>query len=114
MDDCIFCKIIAGEIPSEKVYEDEYVYAFKDINPAAPFHALVIPKKHIQSASHVSEEDEVTIGKVFTAIRKIAAQNGLFGEGYRVVTNVGEKAGQTVLHIHFHVLGGRNLQWPPG
>lgn len=112
--DCLFCKIIAGEIPSEKVYEDENVYAFKDINPEAPFHALVIPKKHIQSVSHIEQQDEELVGKVFSAIRKIANENGLDEDGYRVVTNIGENAGQTVLHMHFHVLGKRNLEWPPG
>lgn len=112
--DCLFCKIIAGEIPSEKVYEDENVYAFKDINPEAPFHALVIPKKHIQSVSNVEKQDEELVGKVFSAIRKIADENGLDEDGYRVVTNIGENAGQTVLHMHFHVLGKRNLSWPPG
>lgn len=112
--DCLFCKIIAGEIPSEKVYEDENVYAFKDINPEAPFHALVIPKKHIQSVSHVEKQDEELVGKIFSAIRKIADENGLDEDGYRVVTNIGENAGQTVLHMHFHVLGKRSLEWPPG
>lgn len=112
--DCLFCKIIAGEIPSEKVYEDENVYAFKDINPEAPFHVLVIPKKHIQSVSHVEQQDEELVGKIFSAIRKIADENGLDEDGYRVVTNIGENAGQTVLHMHFHVLGKRNLEWPPG
>lgn len=112
--DCLFCKIIAGEIPSEKVYEDENVYAFKDINPEAPFHALVIPKKHIQSVSHIEQQDEELVGKIFSAIRKIADENGLDEDGYRVVTNIGENAGQTVLHMHFHVLGKRSLEWPPG
>lgn len=112
--DCLFCKIIAGEIPSTKVYEDEYVYAFNDIDPQAPAHVLVIPKKHIQSVSHTEEADAEILGKIFLAVKKIAAELGIDKDGYRVVTNIGEKAGQTVPHLHFHVLGGRSLEWPPG
>lgn len=112
--DCLFCKIIAGEIPSQKIYEDEYVYAFNDISPEAPVHVLVIPKKHIQSVSHIEKEDEKLVGKIFLAIGKIAKETGIDKDGYRVVTNIGENAGQTVKHLHYHVLGGRSLQWPPG
>lgn len=112
--DCLFCKIIAGEIPSTKVYEDEYVYAFNDISPEAPVHVLVIPKKHIQSVSHLEDEDAEIVGKIFLAIKNIAKETGIDKDGYRVVTNMGENAGQTVKHLHYHVLGGRSLEWPPG
>ncbi len=112
MQDCLFCKIIAGEIPSTKIYEDEYVYAFADIAPQAPFHAVVVPKEHICCANKVTAENSHLIGKVFEAIAKIAEQENL--DGYRVVNNCGEKAGQTVFHIHFHLLARRDLGWPPG
>ena len=111
--DCIFCKIINGEIPSAKVYEDEYVYAFNDISPCAPVHVLFIPKKHIQSVSHIESGDEVYVSAIFSAIKKVADELNL-GDGYRVVTNTGDDAGQTVKHLHFHLIGGRSLQWPPG
>lgn len=113
MSDCLFCKIVAGEIPSTKVYEDEYVYAFLDIEPQAPFHAIVIPKEHICCANKIDAENSFLIGKVFEAIAKIAEQENL-EDGYRVVNNCGEKAGQTVFHIHFHILARRDLGWPPG
>jgi len=108
MDNCIFCKIIKGEIPSKKVYEDENVYAFHDINPNAPVHVLVIPKTHIPSISAVDESSIDAISKVMLAIPKIAAQLGL-ENGYRVISNCGEDGGQTVHHIHFHILGGKKL-----
>lgn len=111
--DCLFCKIIAGEIPSEKVYEDNKVFAFKDIDPKAPFHAIVIPKVHITSAQEISEKNSHYIGAVFEAIKKIADENNL-EKGFRVVNNCGEDGGQTVGHIHFHLLARRNLAWPPG
>ena len=114
MDDCIFCKIIAGEIPSEKVYEDEYVYAFSDINPVAPVHILIIPKQHISFINDITPENSGVISKVYEAAAKIAADRGIAAEGYRIVTNCGETAGQTVFHIHFHLLAGRDLTWPPG
>ncbi|MBR6502562.1 MAG: histidine triad nucleotide-binding protein [Clostridia bacterium] len=113
MADCLFCKIAAGEIPSSKIYEDESVYAFSDINPQAPFHAIVIPKEHIASADDINAQNSHLIAKVFEAIAKIAVQENL-EDGYRVVTNCGKDAGQTVGHIHFHVLARRYLQWPPG
>ena len=113
MADCLFCKILAGEIPSTKVYEDDYVYAFKDIDPKAPFHAIVIPKEHIASADDITSENSVLIAKVFEAIAKIAKQENL-ENGYRVVNNCGSDGGQTVHHIHFHLLARRNLAWPPG
>lgn len=111
--DCLFCKIIAGEIPSKKVYEDERVLAFYDIDPKAPVHFLVIPKKHIASASEITAQNSGEVAYIFEIIAKLAKELGL-ESGYRVVTNVGEDAGQTVKHMHFHVLGKRLLAWPPG
>ena len=111
--DCLFCKIIAGTIPSTKVYEDEFVYAFKDINPIAPVHILFIPKTHISGASAVTAENAEVVGRIFTAIAKVAAELKL-ETGFRVVTNCGEDAGQSVPHLHFHLLAGRVLGWPPG
>lgn len=108
MEDCIFCKIIKGEIPSQKVYEDEDILAFKDINPLAPVHILVIPKKHIETTNDLEEVDELIIGKIFTIIKKLAKENNL-ENGYRVVNNCGEDGGQEVKHLHFHLLGGRKL-----
>ena len=109
MEDCLFCKIIKGEIPSTKVYEDEFVYAFKDINPEAPVHILVVPKKHIKSINEIEEIDENLIGKIFLAIEKISKEQGVAEQGYRVISNCGKDAGQTVMHLHFHILGGRKL-----
>ena len=111
--DCLFCKIAAGEIPSTKIYEDEFVYAFADIAPAAPFHAIIIPREHIKSADEINETNSHLIAKVFEAAAKIAKAENL-EKGYRIVNNCGEDGGQTVGHIHFHLLARRNLQWPPG
>ncbi len=111
--DCLFCKIIAGEIPSTKIYEDEYVYAFNDIDPQAPFHVIIVPKKHIVCASDINSDNSVYIAKIFEAVAKIADENNL-EKGYRVVNNCGEEGGQTVMHLHFHLLARRNLAWPPG
>lgn len=111
--DCLFCKILAGEIPSNKVYEDDYVYAFYDIEPQAPVHFLVIPKVHIQSAAQVNGENSIYVAKAYEAIAKIAVELGL-ENGFRVVANVGEDGLQTVQHLHFHVLGKRKMAWPPG
>lgn len=108
MSDCLFCKIISGEIPSQKVYEDDQCFAFKDIAPMAPVHFLVVPKAHFASAAEVTEENEALIGHIYTVIAKLAKEMGFAG-GYRVVTNVGALAGQTVHHIHFHVLSGKQL-----
>ena len=108
MADCLFCKIIAGDIPSKKVYEDENVYAFYDIAPQAPVHILVIPKTHLTSADEVTADNAHLVGAVFNAIPKIAASAGL-ANGYRVITNVGEDGCQSVKHLHFHVLGGKKL-----
>jgi histidine triad (HIT) family protein len=106
--DCLFCKIINGDIPSAKVYEDEFVYAFKDINPQAPVHVLVVPKVHICCADAINAENSVNVAKVFEAIPKIAGDLGL-SNGYRVINNCGEDGCQTVKHIHFHILGGKKL-----
>lgn len=109
MDDCIFCKIINGKIPSNKVYEDDDVLAFKDINPQMPVHIIVIPKKHIKSIADLTIEDEALIGKIFTAINKIAKDLNISEDGFRVISNCGENAGQTVQHLHFHILGGEKM-----
>ena len=109
MSDCLFCKIAAGEIPSNKVYEDEKVLAFRDINPLAPTHILVIPKEHIPSIDALNGENAGAATACLLAIPKIAAQEGLMPGGYRVVSNCGPDAGQTVPHLHFHILGGRKL-----
>ena len=106
--DCIFCRIIAGEIPSSKVYEDERCYAFRDINPQAPVHVLVVPKEHIPSTDGITAENSAYVSAIFEAIPKIAAAEGLSG-GYRVITNCGDDACQTVKHLHFHVMGGKKL-----
>ena len=113
MNDCLFCKIVAGEIPSTKIYEDEFVYAFADIDPQAPFHAIVIPKSHIASTNEITAQNSGLIAKVFEAVAKIAKAENL-ENGYRVVNNCGADGGQTVHHIHFHLLARRNLAWPPG
>ena len=106
--DCIFCKIIAGEIPSAKVYENEYVYAFKDINPMAPVHVLVVPKEHICCADAVNTDNSVYVAKIFEAIPEIAKEMGLTN-GYRIINNCGEDGCQSVKHLHFHILGGKKL-----
>ncbi len=111
--DCLFCKIIAGEIPSKKVYEDEQVYAFYDIDPQAPVHFLVVPKEHISGPSGINEQNEAVVGHIYSVIAMLARELHL-DKGYRVVANCGEEGGQTVGHLHFHVLAGRMLSWPPG
>lgn len=108
MNDCLFCKIIAGEIPSAKVYEDDYVYAFRDINPQAPVHVLVVPKEHIACAAEITAENSACVAKIFEAIPKIAAAEGLTN-GYRIINCCGEDGGQTVYHLHFHLLGGKKM-----
>ena len=108
MADCIFCKIIKGEIPSTKVYEDDKVYAFKDINPQAPVHILVIPKEHIESLNALDEQTAPIVAHIMLVIKKLAKENGL-DNGYRVITNIGDDAGQTVHHLHFHLIGGKTL-----
>ena len=110
--DCLFCSIVAGEIPSNKIYEDENLYAFYDIAPQAPVHFLVIPKEHIPSCGEVTPENSAVVARCFEAIAKITKEMGI--SEYRVVSNCGEQAGQTVPHLHFHVLSGRDMTWPPG
>ena len=112
MSDCLFCKIIAGEIPSSKVYEDELCYAFNDIDPQAPVHFLVIPKEHIGSCGEVTAENAAVVAHIFQVIAKVTREMGI--ESFRVVSNCGEQAGQSVHHLHFHVLAGRDMTWPPG
>ena len=112
MSDCLFCKIVSGEIPSNKVYEDELVYAFHDIAPQAPTHFLVIPKTHIESCGAVTAENASVIAHIFEVIANITKQMGI--SDFRVVSNCVESAGQTVFHLHFHVLAGRDMTWPPG
>ena len=112
--DCVFCKIAAGEIPSKKAYEDDRCLAFYDLDPQAPVHILIIPKEHIESANAITEENASIVGYIFAVIAKIAKEQGFAEEGYRIVNNCGEKAGQTVHHMHFHVLARRDLGWPPG
>ncbi len=111
--DCLFCKIVAGEIPAELVYESDTAIAFRDINPQAPTHVLVIPRKHIASMNDIDPDDHSIVGSLYTAAREIAASEGIADEGYRAVMNCNEAAGQTVFHIHLHVLGGRRMGWPP-
>ena len=111
--DCLFCTIAAGEIPSTKVFENDDVLAFRDIDPQAPFHVIIIPKTHIASAAEITAENSALVAKIFEAAAKIAAEQKLV-KGFRIVTNCGEEGGQTVGHLHFHMLAQRNLAWPPG
>ena len=113
MEDCLFCKIAAGEVPSNKLYEDDQLLAFYDIDPQAPVHFLVIPKKHIASAAALTEEDGALLGHIFATIAKLCKDLGCDG-GYRIVSNVGEDAGQSVKHLHFHVMAKRPMGWPAG
>ncbi len=111
--DCLFCKIIAGEIPSSKVYEDETVFAFADIDPQAPVHVLIVPKQHIKSADEIDESNSAVVAHIFEVAAKIAKEKEL-ADGYRIVNNCGDSAGQTVKHLHFHLMGGRDFTWPAG
>lgn len=111
---CLFCRIVSGEIPAEKVYEDDQVTAFKDINPVAPVHILVIPNSHVASLADVEPAQKDLMGHLLVTFSEIAASQGLAERGYRLVVNCGKEGGQTVGHLHFHLLGGRNLAWPPG
>jgi len=114
MSDCIFCKIIAGEIPATVVHETDDVLAFRDLGPQAPTHVLVIPKRHIATINDMRDSDAELVGKLYLAAQKVAADEGISESGYRTVMNCNEGAGQTVFHMHLHVLGGRPMTWPPG
>ncbi|MDX1334790.1 MAG: histidine triad nucleotide-binding protein [Gammaproteobacteria bacterium] len=114
MSDCIFCKIIAGEIPATVVHETDDVLAFRDLGPQAPTHVLVIPKRHISTINDMQDSDAELVGKLYLAAQKVAADEGISESGYRTVMNCNEGAGQTVFHMHLHVLGGRPMTWPPG
>jgi len=112
--DCLFCRIVAGEIPSDRVHEDDQVIAFRDIAPRAPTHILVIPRAHIASAAELTEADGPLLGRLFGAAAQVAREQGIADDGYRLVTNVGRWGGQTVDHLHLHLMGGRPFDWPPG
>ena len=114
MIDCLFCKIAAGEIPSEKVFENDRIYAFKDINPEAPFHVLIIPKVHIESVAAINIDNSYVVANIFEVAAIIAKENGYEESGYRIVTNIGKDGGQAVDHLHYHLLAGRRFAWPPG
>ncbi len=114
MSDCLFCKIRDGEIQGDIVFENDDVLAFNDVNPQAPVHVLIIPKKHISTVNDMDAGDEAIMGKLFSVAKMIAAQQSVADDGYRLVVNCNEKAGQTVFHIHMHLLGGRSMTWPPG
>lgn len=111
---CLFCKIAAGDIPSDRLYEDDEMVAFNDINPVAPVHQLLIPRRHIASAAELSETDAPLLGRLFSVAARLAAEAGIVEGGYRLVSNVGADAGQSVAHLHIHLLGGRRFSWPPG
>lgn len=113
-EDCLFCKIARGEIPSTEVYSDEEFYAFRDIHPAAPTHVLIIPRKHIARISEAGEEDAGLLGRMFLCANRIARQEGIDQDGFRYVISCNKNGGQLVFHIHLHLLGGRELGWPPG
>lgn len=114
MADCLFCKMVSGEIPPDKVYEDDEVLAFRDINPQAPTHILIIPKTHISTTNDLEKEHAPLVGQLFLTAKRIAGQEGLSEPGYRMVLNCNAEAGQTVFHLHLHLLGGRPMTWPPG
>ena len=114
MSDCIFCKIASGEIPAKKLIDDEEVVAFRDLNPQAPEHILIIPRQHIERLAHADESQTALMGKLLSVANKLAKELKLDETGYRIVVNNGESAGQSVWHLHFHLLGGRDFQWPPG
>jgi len=114
MNDCLFCKIIAGEIPSDKVFENDSIFAFRDIDPKAPIHILIIPKEHITTTNDLNESHKTLVGEIMLAAKEIADQEGIAESGYRTVFNCNQDGGQTVYHIHLHLLGGRQMNWPPG
>ena len=113
MSDCLFCKIAAGEIPSEPVYEDDEILAFRDLHPQAPVHVLIIPRRHVASLDDAGDPDAALLGRVLLVARRLAGELGI-GGAYRVVNNCGASAGQSIFHLHFHLLGGRPFGWPPG
>jgi len=112
--DCLFCRVANGELPTEIIYKNDDILAFRDINPQAPTHVLVIPKRHIDSINHATPGDAELLGRMVLAAKEVAAQEGLHDAGYRLVFNINNHGGQTVYHIHLHVLGGRQMTWPPG
>jgi histidine triad (HIT) family protein len=114
MPDCLFCKIISGQIPSTQVYQDDQLFAFRDINPQAPFHALIVPRRHIPTLNDVTAADQDLVGAMVRRAAALAAEHGYAGRGYRTVFNCNAEAGQTVFHLHLHLLAGRGLGWPPG
>ena len=114
MTDCLFCKITAGEIPAALVFQDEALLAFKDINPQAPLHVLIIPKRHVATLNDLTVDDDALVGSMFRAAAAIAKEHGYHERGYRTVFNCGREAGQSVFHIHLHLLAGRGFHWPPG
>jgi histidine triad (HIT) family protein len=111
---CLFCRIVAGEVPADSVYQDERSFAFRDINPQAPVHVLIIPRDHMESLDEASQRDEATLGHLLRVAARIANEEGLSESGYRTVINTGAGVGQSVFHLHLHVLGGRSMNWPPG
>lgn len=113
-DDCLFCKILAGDIPADIIFESDDAIAFRDINPQAPTHALIIPRKHVATINDLGSGDEALVGNLFLVAKKIAADEGIADAGYRVAMNCNDAAGQTVFHLHLHLLGGRRMGWPPG
>lgn len=113
-DDCLFCKILGGEIPADVIFESDTAIAFRDINPQAPTHVLIIPRKHISTINDIEDDDQAIVGSLYSAARQIAETEGFADVGYRAVMNCNEAAGQTVFHIHLHLLGGRAFTWPPG
>ena len=113
-EDCLFCKLISGEIPATEVYRDDDIFAFEDINPIAPTHILVIPIKHLSDIKSANEEDQQLLGKMLLIANQIATEKGLAEDGFRYVINTGKNGGQTVYHLHLHIIGGRSMSWPPG
>ncbi|MDQ2695080.1 MAG: histidine triad nucleotide-binding protein [Pseudomonadota bacterium] len=114
MTDCLFCKIAAGGLPAERVYEDDQVLAFRDINPQAPVHVLIIPRRHIATVNDLAPDDAALVGRLYLAARQVAAEQGVADSGYRTLINCNRDAGQDVFHLHLHLLGGRRMHWPPG
>jgi len=114
MSDCLFCGIVDGKVKANVVYQDDFIVAFKDIAPKAPVHILIIPRKHLVSVSNIAEQDHGLIGQIFQVAARLAREQGIAGSGFRVVVNSGADAGQSVFHLHYHLLGGRQMSWPPG